>query len=127
MLDEPREAYNNKKLHGKFRATDIRWEIETTKIDRILLRPNQPPMYITFKYPHVPYHREHLQVVKKEKKPPKEMSNKFIVEKILDKKKEKGKVYYLIKWKKYNKKHNSWEPRTELIKDVPELIKAYEN
>jgi len=29
-------------------------------------------------------------------------------------------------WKGFNSTHNAWEPRTNLIEDVPDLIKEYE-
>lgn len=127
MLDEPKEVYNGQKLHGKFRNTDIRWEQDTTKIIKILLRPDQPPMYLTEKYPSVAYHIEHLQLVDgNEKNPPKSLFKKFVVQKIMDKKKENNRIYYLVKWKGYPNSKNTWEPRTQLIKDVSELIKEYD-
>ena len=58
--------------------------------------------------------------------PSKEKVQKFKVKKIIDKKKEKNKVFYLIWWAHQLKKNASWEPRTELMKDIPKLIKDYE-
>jgi hypothetical protein len=48
----------------------------------------------------------------------------FIVEKILDKRKIKDKIEYLLKWKNYSNEHNSWEPLDNL--DCPDLIKKFE-
>lgn len=45
ILDKP-ENYFGKKLNGNFRASDIRWSREIYPIDRLLLRPNFPPMYL---------------------------------------------------------------------------------
>jgi hypothetical protein len=50
----------------------------------------------------------------------------YLVEKILDKKKENNRIYFLIKWKGFPSSYNSWEPRSELIKDIPILIKEFE-
>ena len=50
----------------------------------------------------------------------------YEVEAILDKKKIKNKIHYFVKWKGFNSRSNSWEPRTNLIEDVPDLIKEYE-
>ena len=50
----------------------------------------------------------------------------YEVETILDKKKIKNKIHYLVKWKGYTATHNSWEPRTILMEDVSDLIKQYE-
>ncbi len=105
-----------------------------------IIQPGQPPMYLVDKangeVDHsAAYTRNQLQVVpKNEKLPDKSLIRgtktkgvtKYIVEKILDKKKEKGKVYYLVKWKGFSNKDNTWEPRTNLIIDVPDMIKEYE-
>jgi Chromo (CHRromatin Organisation MOdifier) domain len=50
----------------------------------------------------------------------------YIIEKIVDKKTEDGKNYFLIKWKNFNNAWNSWEPEAELVKDgVKPLIDKY--
>ena len=127
FLDEPRNVHDNTKLHGKFRTSDIRWEVQPTVIKQIILRPDTPPMYITEKYPHTTYLREQLQVVpENEKAPPDSMLKKFVVEKILKKRKNKNRIEYLVKWKGYSSDQNTWEPRTKLIKDVPDLIKEFD-
>ena len=53
--------------------------------------------------------------------------SKFTVKKIIGKKTENKKVYYLIWWQKYLKKEATWEPKTQLEEDgLTELIKEYE-
>eukprot|EP00658_Telonema_sp_P-2_P060676 TRINITY_DN49520_c0_g1_i1.p1 TRINITY_DN49520_c0_g1~~TRINITY_DN49520_c0_g1_i1.p1 ORF type:complete len:823 (+),score=126.72 TRINITY_DN49520_c0_g1_i1:1202-3670(+) len=47
----------------------------------------------------------------------------YEVEKILNKKTVKGNNMYLIKWKGYGKRHNSWEPETNLN---GELLQSFE-
>ena len=44
-LDEP-QGINGEKLHGKFRASDIRWDPEIKTIKKCILSPGQPPMYM---------------------------------------------------------------------------------
>ena len=36
---------HKKKQIGKFRSADIRWSLEIHKIDWVVLKPGQPPMY----------------------------------------------------------------------------------
>lgn len=54
-----------------------------------------------------------------------EEPERFEISKILDKKTINRKVNYLVKWKEH--KTPEWVLRTDLIKDVPKVIKAYEN
>ena len=37
-----------------------------------------------------------------------------------------GKILYLVWWKGYLKRDATYEPRSELIKDVPDMIKEFE-
>ena len=62
-LDEPHDVPANKKVHGRFRAGDWRWERTPTHIIRISMRPNQPIMYITERNKNVAYTRKHIQLV----------------------------------------------------------------
>ena len=48
----------------------------------------------------------------------------FIVEKVLDKRKTRGEIKYLLKWRNYSHEHNSWEPLDNL--DCPDLIQEFE-
>jgi len=46
-FDEPREAYGtNRKLAGRFRATDLRFDPRIRTIAKVMLNPGQPPMYV---------------------------------------------------------------------------------
>jgi len=44
-LDHPKEISNGKRLHGNFRAGDIRWDRNVKTIEWDVLKPDQPPMY----------------------------------------------------------------------------------
>ena len=52
--------------------------------------------------------------------------DRYEVDKIIGKKIEKGKIFYLIKWKGYNKKDATYESKDELMKDIPQRIKRNE-
>ena len=45
QLDYPIDVAKNKKLHGTFRAGDIRWSKDVKEIEWNVLQPDQPPMY----------------------------------------------------------------------------------
>ena len=53
-----------------------------------------------------------------------EKVDKYIVQRLISKKKINNKICYQVKWKGYAK--TTWEPRTQLIKDVPELIHEFD-
>lgn len=49
----------------------------------------------------------------------------FQVEKVIDSKKIKGKLHYLIRWKGYSADSDTWEPENTL--SCPDLIQKFEN
>ena len=68
MLDEPILVLG-KKLHGKFRTGDIRWDPNIKIIKKLILTPEQPPTYLVsgpygkLGIDHCAYIRKQLQVV----------------------------------------------------------------
>jgi hypothetical protein len=137
MLDNP-EDINGNQLVGKFRSHDIRYNPTIRTIKYILIRPDQPPMYLlngndsSLKVELVGYTRNQLQLVdENEIKPTKSLTkveeNRYEFEKIIGEKVIGTTKYYLVKWKGYKKSEATWEKRSELIKDVPQAIKRYEN
>ena len=52
------------------------------------------------------------------------MDEEYVVEKVVDKRRVRGRVEYLLKWKGYPSSDNSWEPENNC--GCPELIEAFE-
>jgi hypothetical protein len=110
-LDNP-ETIDGKKLHGKFRASDIKWSPQTYKVTGVMFEPNQPIMYATNADQHYRTFEQLLKVGQPElyfEEEPKAVGTvepeRYEVEKILDRRK-KGIAYeYLIKWKNYGTWH----------------------
>ncbi len=118
ILEEPKDT-KEKKLIGKFRASDLRWENKIYKVKNIVLRPNHPVRYQVDKLNDNNYYsKNELQVVEDdEENIPIKAIEKYIFEKIISKKMVKHKIYYLIKWKGFSDENNSWQQKKELIKD----------
>jgi hypothetical protein len=51
----------------------------------------------------------------------------FTVDKLIDSKLIKRKPHILVSWRGYDESYNTWEPRSELIKDIPEMVKKFES
>ena len=118
-LDKPRNALGHNQPTEKFREGDLTIDIiEPRKIKRVLYF-NTPPYYryILNDVPGVSYPENELKKAT-------EKVEKYIIQSLKSKKKIKGKVCFLVKWKNYAA--TTWEPRTELMKDVPEMIQEYE-
>lgn len=136
-LDAPKDTVTGKRLNGKFRSTDVRWELKPRRVMQVSLTPNQPPLYLVNDNNDLldrrqAYTKNQLQVISKNEIQPNSSAirpinkNEYVVEKIVDKKKQKGKIFYLVKWKGYSSEENTWEPRTVLMEDVPHRVKEFE-
>lgn len=138
-LDGPEDFVTGERLHGKFRAGDIRWDPVVRTVYQILVRPDQPVLYIVTKKnseqpEQVGYTKEQLQVVDEEAEEPigKKLNlpknlNQGQVKEIVEKKRVKGRIHYKVRWVGFpDLADHTWEPRSKLIKDVPEIVKTYE-
>jgi len=122
-LDNPIDYVTDKKLHGKFRVTDIRWDPHPRFITNVMFLPGQPPLYQLNDekdYNKIDqsaaYTKGQLQVVSKDEEAPdpsviRGNPTTFIAEKLVDRKKLNGKVYYKVKWKGFPSEQDTWEPR----------------
>lgn len=125
QLDNPK-GFKGDKLFGKFRATDYRWSTKVSTITRVFILPDSPPLYQLDNNDNVAYTKNQLQKVDDNVQLPKRIENeKFIIEKLLKRFKINGKVYFKVKWKGYSETTD--EPRSELIIDVPNLVKQFES
>ena len=123
QLDNPKSYIEGKTLHGKFRASDLRWSKEIHKVTDIYLRPNQPVMYGLDNSKQVAYTKYQLQVLKdNERLPSTENQKQFYAQKILSKRKVKGKVYYTILWEDGDKTEMDY---TQAKDEIPDLLNDY--
>ena len=116
---------------------DDRWAMKERTIKEVLIGPGLPPQYLLDgdvgkrKVEPVAYTKNHLQVIKPNEVYPegekviRGSPKTYIIDKIIQKKKIKGKIFYEIKWKGF--KETTFEPRTELIKDQQKLIADFES
>jgi len=125
QLDNPIGS-TGEKLFGKFRATDYRWSTKVSTITRVFILPDSPPLYQLDNNNQVAYTKNQLQKVDDDEKLPKRIeSEKYTIEKLTKRFKKNGKIYFTVKWHNYNKTTD--EPRSELIKDVPDLVREFES
>ena len=142
MLDEPKNVMG-KKQTGKFRSGDIRFDPKIRTIEKVLLLPNTPPLYVLDDnskpsgIEKVGYTKNQLQVIKNdEMSPPGEIifneetiknpEMTWVVKKILEKKKIRNRWMLKISWKGFDSKHDTWEPYSEIKKFYPDLVKEFD-
>lgn len=138
-LDHPINAATGEKLSGRFRTTDMRWDPRPRIIKEVLLKPYQPVLYLlddpkkNSEFEKIGYSRNELQVISKNETHYKGRDiiagkpKTFIVDQILGKKKIKNKVYYKVSWVGYDDpKDQTYELRSKLLEDVPDVVKEYE-
>lgn len=121
-LDKPTN-FQGKRLSGKFRAGDLRYEVKPRKITNVMV--SDPTVYKVEGLPTTVYTYEMLIPFIKKKKP-KPTEKKFNVEKLVKREKKNGRIKFYVKWEGYPSSQNTWENRSELIKQIPEIVKEYE-
>jgi hypothetical protein len=110
MLDKPRTTFDEK-LHGNFRATDIRWDPKIVAISNVILSPGQPPLYQVDNKPSPAYTYNQLQIVDdNQEKQTIIPQGKYIPEKVVDDRKNGKVIEYKVHWKGYEDKDDTWEP-----------------
>lgn len=117
-LDYPINAFDNSKLHGKFRATDIKWSPDIHRVKEVLIKPGFPPMYLTDN-DNVARTKQQLNIVPKDEKPPnikyiRGNPEHYIINAIVDRKKIKKGFEYKINWKGYPHSEDSWISEDQL-------------
>lgn len=139
-LDFPINPATGEKLHGKFRTTDIRWHPDQREIKEIVIKPDSPVLYLLNNPKHkeqpfelIGYSRNQLQVIKTNEKHyegndiVKGTPKTYIIDKIVSRKNLRGQVYYKIQWVGYpDPVDMTWEPREQLLEDVPDVVNEYE-
>ena len=120
-LDKPRNALGHNQPTEKFREGDVRIDIiEPRKIKRVLYMNTEPYYrYILNDVPGVSYPENELKKAT-------ERVEKVIINRISSRMTKDGLVYYKVHWKNAKLHKPSWELRTELMKDVPDLIHEYD-
>ena len=132
---------------GRFRATDPRWSREVFKVVEYRVSPQTPIQYRTSWSKTRWLLREQLMPVKpgtkdskravepevaaakaKNAEAAKEVAagEKYIVERIVRPNTKAGQAGYTVKWKGYPASQNTVEPRTQLLKDVPQLVAEFD-
>jgi|688.fasta_scaffold414365_2 hypothetical protein len=97
----------------RFRTGDYRFVKVPKKIIKVIpFSGDIPYRFIVEGKPHVSYTPDEL--IKAEKQ---ENETKYVVEKIIGKKRINNKIHYLIKWKNYKTKDATYEPEKQLIED----------
>jgi len=140
-LDAPVDVVSGKRLPGKFRSTDIRWSRTPRTIMETIIQPGQPPLYLLDDGKggtdrSAAYTKNQLQLLPKGEKLPdpslvvgqtENNITKFVIEKIMAKKKINNRIHYKVKWAGFPTSQATWEPRSTLIQDVPTLIQHFDN
>jgi len=121
-LDYPENFNLEKQSTPAFRSGDYRYSTTTRKIKKLILMSSYPYYrYILEDKPDVSYSEYELI-------PAKVNYSTYIVNKIIDKKTVKGKIYYKVWWLKELKKNATWEPKTNLIEDgLKDYVEFFEN
>lgn len=121
LLDYPKNAFGHDQPTEKFRMGDYVYEKNPREIvDVFYYAPPNTYRYELEGLPNVSYTEHQLMKSKQNTK-------KYVVSKLVDKRKFKGVIQYKIRWKGYKKENDTWENRKTLIEDgLKSYIDDYE-
>lgn len=115
LLDTPENALGQKQS-GTFREGDFRWDRQPRKIEKIVYYAGKKPYrYLLNDLKDVSFSEGQLKEAKED-------VELFEVRQILEKKTIKGEIFYLTWYYNELKKDASYQPETELLKFVPQLV-----
>ena len=116
------------KPKGGFRAQDKRFSDTVYKVENIIIKELNIPMYKIKGISEKLFYKDELLIARNQEENDELEEDEFIVEMLLDKKTIKGKVCYLVKWDGFTNDDNTWEPRKELYKNplLKRMIDKYE-
>lgn len=137
QLDAPRDVLSGKKLHGKFHETDVRWSVQPHTITKANILPGSPVLYNLENDDSVAYTKNQLMPYNEEQvkeqgykviRPvgEKEGYKIYVAEKIVDKRKFRNRIEYLVKWEGFPSSANTWETAVVMREDAPELVDEFE-
>jgi len=106
-------TFTDRKLIGKFREGDRRWSSSAVKIKAVLFYSDKhiPYRYLLNNGQSVSYTEKQLMRANDQDE------EQFFAEDIIGKRKNRGKVEYLVKWADFPRSQATWEPRQQLIDD----------
>ena len=119
-LNHVEDALGKKQPSEKYREGDYRWDRQPRKIEQVFVYAgDQLYRYKLKGLPNVSYAEWELM-------PAKEDEELFEVRKFLKSRKIGNKVYLLTWYWKELKKDASWQPRSEMMKFVPDMVREFE-
>ena len=134
QLEQPYDFVTGKILPGRFRSTDLRWDLRPRTVKEVIIKPGSPPLYLLDgdvgrrHIEPVGYTKNQLQVIHEHEQQPSAdlihaSKKKDVVVAILEKKKIKNKWVYLIQWANGDK---TYEPIKNIKEDVPAIVEKFE-
>ena len=109
----------------KFRSNDIRYDPKVYEIENVILKPNTPPLYMVNQKDRVAYTKKQIEPLNNEVESESEDEEEelpdgvYKIEKFLNKRKQKGKVQFLVKYQGFEEeKDQLWQDRTFLISEL---------
>ena len=137
-LSQPKDLSSDRTLSERFRATDTYWDPFPRKFLDIMLMPGQPPLYRVSVHDNpdeidhrAAYTKKQLQIVHENEVAPNPNAirgnpESYIAVKVVDKKKERNRIYYKVRWRGFDANSDSWQLGTEVRNDIPNLVREYE-